>query len=190
MYSLAQFKGSDIGLRAYELAAKAIPDLRLVMFGHDAPPQPLGPQVQFTRQPPQEKLREIYAQCDAWLFTSRLEGFGLPLLEAMACRTPVIATPAGAAPELLAGGGGILVKPEDPQDMANAITAHHGDGGCGLARHVGRRLRHCDAIHMGRGDGALRARAVRGRGRARFGSPRPLEEGWSDVVRSRHILCG
>jgi glycosyltransferase involved in cell wall biosynthesis len=34
----------------------------------------------------------------------------------------VIATPAGAAPELLAGGGGVLVKPEDPADMARAIV--------------------------------------------------------------------
>ncbi|HLO47553.1 MAG TPA: glycosyltransferase, partial [Kamptonema sp.] len=38
-----------------------------------------------------------------------------------ACRTPVIGTPVGAAPQLLSGGGGILVKPEDPEDMAKAI---------------------------------------------------------------------
>ncbi len=66
-------------------------------------------------------LKTIYAQCDAWLFGSRVEGFGLPILEAMACRTPVIATPAGAAPELIAQGGGILVPPESPQAMADAI---------------------------------------------------------------------
>jgi glycosyltransferase involved in cell wall biosynthesis len=41
----------------------------------------------------------------------RSEGFGLPM----------IGTPAGAAPELLAGVGGILVKPKDPEDMAKAI---------------------------------------------------------------------
>jgi glycosyltransferase involved in cell wall biosynthesis len=39
----------------------------------------------------------------------------------MACRTPVIGTPAGAAPELLVDNAGILVKPEDPEDMARAI---------------------------------------------------------------------
>ena len=39
----------------------------------------------------------------------------------MACHTPVIGTPAGAASELLSGGAGILVKPEDPEDMAMAI---------------------------------------------------------------------
>jgi glycosyltransferase involved in cell wall biosynthesis len=39
----------------------------------------------------------------------------------MACRTPVIATPAGAAPELVAPGGGIMVKREDPAEMARVI---------------------------------------------------------------------
>ena len=42
-------------------------------------------------------------------------------IEAMACRTPVIGTPAGAAPQLLSGAGGILVAPESQHDMAKAI---------------------------------------------------------------------
>jgi glycosyltransferase involved in cell wall biosynthesis len=49
----------------------------------------------------------------------------LPILEAMACRTPVIGTPAGAAPDLLCDGGGLLVRPEDPRDMARAIVQVH-----------------------------------------------------------------
>ncbi len=66
-------------------------------------------------------MKEIYSKCDAWLFGSRSEGFGLPILEAMACRTPVIGTPTGAALDLLPKGGGLVVKPEDPEDMARAI---------------------------------------------------------------------
>jgi glycosyltransferase involved in cell wall biosynthesis len=46
----------------------------------------------------------------------------LPILEAMACRTPVIGTPAGAAPDLLSQGGGIMVPMEDPHAMAQAIV--------------------------------------------------------------------
>jgi glycosyltransferase involved in cell wall biosynthesis len=68
------------------------------------------------------ELPGLYASCDAWLFATKQEGFGLPILEAMACRTPVIATPAGAAPELLAGGGGELVPHNDPAAMADAIV--------------------------------------------------------------------
>jgi glycosyltransferase involved in cell wall biosynthesis len=123
-YSPIPWKGCDISLKAFSLAAQQIPDLRLVCFGSGdpIPSLPLPPTVDFTARPTQAMLRELYAKCDAWLFGSRIEGYGLPILEAMACRTPVIGTPAGAAPELLANGAGLLVNPEDPEDMAKAIV--------------------------------------------------------------------
>ncbi|NET57413.1 MAG: glycosyltransferase family 4 protein [Symploca sp. SIO2E6] len=123
MYSTTNWKGCDISLDAFSLAAKKIPNLRLVAFGGNEPSPnlPLPPNTEYVLSPPQNQLKDFYAKCDAWLFGSRLEGFGLPILEAMACRTPVIGTPAGAAPELLTEGAGILVKPEDPEDMARAI---------------------------------------------------------------------
>jgi glycosyltransferase involved in cell wall biosynthesis len=124
MYSSVSFKGCDISLKALQLAAQRLPHLRVIVFGTSkpSPPLPLPASTEYHVAPPQDRIREIYSQCDAWLFASRSEGFGLPILEAMACRTPVIGTPAGAAPELLAGGGGYLVRPEDPQDMADAIA--------------------------------------------------------------------
>ena len=123
-YASAAWKGCDISLKAFALATEQIPELRLVSFGtHEvAPDLPLPPNAEFTFRPSQPTLKELYAKCDAWLFGSRSEGYGLPILEAMACRTPVIGTPAGAAPELLANGAGLLVKPEDPEDMAKAIV--------------------------------------------------------------------
>ncbi|MEG4519853.1 MULTISPECIES: glycosyltransferase family 4 protein [unclassified Microcoleus] len=123
-YTTTPWKGCDIALKAFSIAAKKIPNLRLVAFsaGHDSPlPDLLPDGTEYNKEPTQDQLKEYYSKCDAWLFSSRSEGFGLPILEAMACGTPVIGTPAGAAPELLAGGGGILVKPEDPEDMAKAI---------------------------------------------------------------------
>ena len=124
LYSRVRWKGADIMLAAFQRAARAVPGLRLVAFGTEppAPHLPLPADALYTRRPAQDQIRNIYAACDAWLFGSRDEGFGLPILEAMACRTPVIATPAGAAPELVgAGGGGWMVRPEDPEDMAAAI---------------------------------------------------------------------
>jgi len=123
MYSIVPFKGCDISLRAIELARKNMPNLKLVSFGNRVPTRdlPLPPDTDYTMQPAQDRIKNIYAQCDAWLVGSRSEGFGLPILEAMACRTPVIATPTGAAPELTAPGGGQLVAMEDPADMAAAI---------------------------------------------------------------------
>jgi glycosyltransferase involved in cell wall biosynthesis len=124
MYSTVNWKGCDISLKAFSLAAQNIPNLRFVAFGtqHPSSNLPLPPSTEYVCQPPQNTIKDIYAKCDAWLFGSRSqEGFGLPILEAMACRTPVIGTPAGAAPELLADGAGILVKPEAPDEMARAI---------------------------------------------------------------------
>lgn len=124
LYSPLYWKGCDITLKAVSLAAQQIPNLKLVCFGTKPPvPElPLPPGSEFFCQPPQDQIKDIYASCDAWLFGSRFEGFGRPLLEAMGCRTPVIGVPAGAAPELLGDGTGILVNPEDPEDMAKAIV--------------------------------------------------------------------
>jgi glycosyltransferase involved in cell wall biosynthesis len=126
VYTTMANKGCDVMLAAFERARRAVPGLRLVAFGGKQWPGrglrlPAG--CDFGYRVPDERLKDYYARCDAWLFGTRVEGFGLPLLEAMACRTPVIATPAGAAPELLAGGGGILLDgPDDPDAMAAAIV--------------------------------------------------------------------
>ncbi len=123
MYSVVPFKGCEVSLAAVELARKNFPNLKLVSFGNRNPmshlPLPAG--ADYTMQPAQERIREIYSRCDAWLVGSRSEGFGLPILEAMACRTPVIATPTGAAPELIANGGGVLTPIDDPRSMAREI---------------------------------------------------------------------
>jgi glycosyltransferase involved in cell wall biosynthesis len=123
MYSTKPFKGCDLSLAAFERIRRMRGDLKLVAFGSESPFEelPLPEDADFVLRPAQDEIRHIYASCDAWLFGSRTEGFGLPLLEAMACRTPVVATPAGAAPELLSQGGGVLVKQDDAEDMANGI---------------------------------------------------------------------
>jgi glycosyltransferase involved in cell wall biosynthesis len=124
MYSKTAFKGTRIALQAYHLAARRVPGLRLVAFGLERPSPgadvPAG--MDFTLLPPQDQLPRLYSRCDAWLFSSRSEGFGLPILESMACGTPVIGTPAGAAPTLIGEGGGVLVPMDDPEAMADAIV--------------------------------------------------------------------
>ncbi len=123
MYSASNFKGADIAIEAINLARQQLPQLKVTSFGSDKvlPEMPLPPGTHWTFRPEQHLIPKLYASCDAWLFASRVEGFGLPILEAMACRTPVIGTPAGAAPALLANGGGKLVPMDDPRAMAAAI---------------------------------------------------------------------
>lgn len=124
LYAPMLWKGTDIAIRAIELARQQLPDLQVVALGSHAPtPEFELPQgTRYIRSPAQDRIRDVYAQCDAWLFASRSEGFGLPIIEAMACRTPVIGVPVGAAPELLAEGAGVLVPPADAQAMASAIV--------------------------------------------------------------------
>jgi glycosyltransferase involved in cell wall biosynthesis len=116
-------KGADIAIAAIEQARQQIPNLKVLSFGASQPTNqlPLPAGTEFSFRAPDKALAAIYSACDAWLFGTRIEGFGLPILEAMACRTPVIGTPAGAAPELLAKAGGILVNMEDPAAMAAQI---------------------------------------------------------------------
>jgi glycosyltransferase involved in cell wall biosynthesis len=121
-YSTIFDKGCSVVLEALELARKTIPDLRVVSFGATRPSEQFPEYVEFHHAVPDEKLRLIYESCDAWLFGTRREGFGLPILEAMACRTPVIGTPAGAGQDLIGAGGGILVPIDDPASMADAIA--------------------------------------------------------------------
>lgn len=123
MYSTSPDKGCDIILAALGEVRRRMPGLRIRAFGacQPAPALPLVAHTEFHCQPAQEMIREIYRSCDFWLFGSRAEGFGLPLLEAMACRTPVIATKAGAAPELVTWGRGVLVDGYSPKAMATAL---------------------------------------------------------------------
>ena len=124
MYNPAPDKGTDITIAALRLAKAERPDLRAFCFSARPPIDRLSlpDWVRVEISPPQKRLAEIYASCDAWLFASRREGYGLPILEAMACRTPVIATPAGAAPELLGSDRGILIGHDDPDAMSRAIA--------------------------------------------------------------------
>jgi len=123
MNSPVPFKGADIAQEAWRLARGRVRRLGLRTFGSQPDPsRPLPPEAVDVIAPPQPQIAEIYRACDAWLFASRCEGFGLPILEAMACGTPVIGTPTGAAPDLIDGTNGVLVPADDPRAMADAIV--------------------------------------------------------------------
>ena len=70
-----------------------------------------------------DELIRLYRRASVVVVPSRYEGFGLPAVEAMACGTPVVATRAGALPEVLAlTGGGLTAERDDPRSLADAIT--------------------------------------------------------------------
>jgi glycosyltransferase involved in cell wall biosynthesis len=59
-------------------------------------------------------------------YPSRYEGFGLPVLEAMACGTPVVTTTGGSLPEV-AGDAALLIEPGDAEALAAAVAKLVGD---------------------------------------------------------------
>jgi glycosyltransferase involved in cell wall biosynthesis len=70
-----------------------------------------------------DELVRLYRRASIVAVPSLYEGFGLPATEAMACGAPVVASAAGALPEVMeTGGGGILVPPGDPDALAKAIA--------------------------------------------------------------------
>jgi glycosyltransferase involved in cell wall biosynthesis len=80
----------------------------------------LEERIELTGHVERDELATLYRGAACLVFPSRYEGFGLPVLEAMASGTPVVAASAGAVPEV-AGDAAILVEPGDPAAIAAGI---------------------------------------------------------------------
>ena len=68
-----------------------------------------------------DELARLYRGARCLVYPSLYEGFGIPVLEAMACGTPVV-TSRGGATEEVAGGAAVLVDPRDPAAIAAGIS--------------------------------------------------------------------
>ncbi len=124
MTAQVEWKRTDLAFEAIRLAQARIPELRVLAFGAE----PLRRDVrwpenlEFVLRPSQQDLAALYSRCDAWLLPSDSEGFGLPGLEAAACRCPVIATRCGGPDDFVHDGrSGHLVPCSDPESMAKRL---------------------------------------------------------------------
>ncbi|HEX9841556.1 MAG TPA: glycosyltransferase family 1 protein, partial [bacterium] len=82
--------------------------------------------VRFAGFVPDDDLVHFYGATDVLVLPSLSEGFGLPALEAMACGAPVIASEAGALPEVV-GNAGLLFPPRSADSLAAALGRVLGD---------------------------------------------------------------
>ena len=143
-------KGCDISLRAYELARREVPDLKLVAFGGQPTSDlPLPDSCEFSYHCPQRSaqghllsLRRLALRNqDRGVRPAHPGGHGLPHAGRRHARRH--------APELLTSGGGVLVRPEDPAD----IGAGHRDGRYAPRSRVGADVRsgvrYGDEVHVG-----------------------------------------
>jgi glycosyltransferase involved in cell wall biosynthesis len=114
-------------LRAF--AAAGVEDVHLVLTGqtYGRPlPGPANPRVRHLGHLPFEQLPALYRRATALVFPSLFEGFGMPLVEAMASGCPVAASDRGAIAEVCADAA-LPFDPTDEESIADAIRRVVGD---------------------------------------------------------------
>lgn len=118
LYGSSYWKRFPLAIEVLRRVHERLPELQVFCFGSESMPS-LPSFASYTRSPPQDSLRDIYASCDVWLTTSSSEGFNLPAMEAMACRTPVVATRTGWPAEAVVDGvNGACVAVDDVDGLA------------------------------------------------------------------------
>jgi len=112
-YRRERRKGTLEGLLVLKRVKKIHPNIEIILFGQKIPKDDFGmleKDVRFYQSPVKDELRQLYNACDIFLYPPLEEGFGMPPMEAMACRLPVITTSAGAIPEYTIAGKTALVS--------------------------------------------------------------------------------
>jgi glycosyltransferase involved in cell wall biosynthesis len=105
---------------AFALVRRERPELELVLTGGNDEAPPLPPGVRSLGRVPADELASLYRRASALAFPSRYEGFGLPVLEAMASGCPVAAA-SGSAAEEVAGDSAVLFAPGSAEAAADGI---------------------------------------------------------------------
>ena len=132
----AVLKGVDALLKAAADLAQRISDLQLVLVGGDGPESAglqsltrlaetlgLGDRVWFPGRVEQDRLPLYYSAADVLALPSHYESFGLVVLEALACGTPVAATRIGAVETIIRPGiNGTLIDDPGPAGVARGIA--------------------------------------------------------------------
>ena len=123
-------KNYELLVRAFRSVAERLPHSLVIAGGRgwlgeglpaEIDRQGLGERVRLTGYIDDEDLPALYSAADLLAFPSLYEGFGLPLLEAMACGTPVITSDASSLPEVAADGSAVLLSPHDEAAWASAL---------------------------------------------------------------------
>jgi len=126
-------------VRAFSLLrAEQTTDLRLVIAGgqgwgykdlfETVDALALRDHIMFLGYVEEEDLPDLYRGALLFVYPSLCEGFGLPILEAMACGTPVVTSDTSSMPEV-AGDAAVLAEPTNPEALASAMALVLGDDG-------------------------------------------------------------
>jgi glycosyltransferase involved in cell wall biosynthesis len=114
-------KNLALAIRAAELLPSELPHKLLVVGKEGWGEEGGGKRTVATGYLPNESLPPLYAGADLFVFPSLYEGFGIPMIEAFASGTPVLASSGGSLPEV-SGGAAEIVDSFEASDWAGAIT--------------------------------------------------------------------
>lgn len=122
IYSPIENKGARYGLEALLIAKQKYPQLRGILFGSDKAPNNLPEWMDYYCCPNQKLQNRIYNESAIFLATSIMEGWGLPVGEAMICGAAVICTDNQGYREMAIDKENALICPiKDSQSLANSI---------------------------------------------------------------------
>jgi glycosyltransferase involved in cell wall biosynthesis len=109
-------------IEVMKIIKQRMPDVPRYMFSSGR--RPAGTKgIHYRRLPSIEQTREIYSKCKVWFLTSISEGFGNPILEAMACGCAVVSTDCGGPHDIIKHGeNGFLVDVGNTQAIAEKTT--------------------------------------------------------------------
>lgn len=120
--SLFPYKNVGILLDVFREVRRRIPHTLVIIGRREVSPDPPQPdeRIRMFEYVEPKELVGFYTYADMLVHPSLAEGFGLTVLEAMACGTPVLSSSAGSLPEVL-GDAGILFAPRDAEALARSI---------------------------------------------------------------------
>lgn len=126
---LADHKGHKYLIKATEILKKRAPNIKMIIVGEGPLRMMLNKQASDSGVEDivfflgfREDIPQILHSLDLFVISSYLEGMGSSILDAMACRLPVVATKVGGIPEVVIHGEtGLLVPPRTPSALAPAI---------------------------------------------------------------------